>query len=406
MDFNLSQEEELFRRSVVEFAERYVKPNWVLIDDGKYPLINVVRRMSEAGLLGVPFNSRYGGQDGSFTMSALATEELAYADPSLATPVFYLLNTAWPFIVQRYGREEVKEEALPRVVKGVGFIGIASTEPQGGSDVASTRLEARRGVGSWSLYGEKNIVTGASLIINDMDYGGFVTIARTAPMETRHRGLTTLLALVKKDGEVLSGFEYGNYDDIGRRGLVTNYIRFNGLTVKESYILGEVNGGFKILMEGFDIARVLIAAASIGATRWLLDQSRDWIKSRIVFNKPIASYQSISFKYAELATRLEQAKLLTYKAAWLTDKYFILNDRSIDILTVATFNAMAKMTAVELAVETALEAMKWFGGASYFKESNIARVLLGALSYYVGAEGTGNIMRLIIARNLIGREVE
>ncbi|MFP3211577.1 MAG: acyl-CoA dehydrogenase family protein [Thermocladium sp.] len=404
MEFSFNQEEELFRKSAREFVERYVKPNWVALDDGKYGLINIIRRMGEVGLLGIPFNSKYGGADGSFTMVALATEELAYGDPSLATAVYYLLNNAWPFMVQRYASDAVKEEVLPLVSTGKAFIGIASTEPQGGSDVASFKLEAKRKGNAWALNGEKNIVTGISLIVNDLEEGGFVTIGRTGPIESRHKGLTVFLPLIKRRGSLLPGFEYNDYEEIGRRGLPTGLLRFRDFEVPDNQVLGEVNGGFKIAMEGFDLARTMIAAASIGATKWLLEEGRKWIKERQVFGKPIASYEGVSFKYAELATRLEAAELLMFKAVWAADKAFIKGD-GVDILEVATLGAMAKMTAVELAVDASLEVMKWFGGMSYFKELPEARVLLSALSYYVGAEGAANIMRLIVARNRIGKEV-
>lgn len=173
-------------------------------------------------------------------------------------------------------------------------------------------------------------------------------------------------------------------------------------------MLGEVNNGFKIVMEGFDVARTLIGAAALGTARWMLEQGREWIRSRVVFGKPISSYQSISFKYAELSTRLEAARLMVYRAAWLADKFYRGGDSSVSILDIANAGgAMAKMLAVEAAIDVGLEVMKWFGGVSYFKETPpIARAFLGALSYYVGAEGTQNIMRLIVARGLIGKEVE
>ncbi|MGC8974352.1 MAG: acyl-CoA dehydrogenase family protein, partial [Thermoproteus sp.] len=142
MEFSISGEDKMFLESVRAFAEREIAPRWVDIDERRWPIEEVAARLGEAGLLGIPLSSKYGGQDGTFLQAALAVEELAYADPSLATPVYVLLETAWPFIVQRYGRDEVKEEVLPEVAKGRAFIGIGSTEPQGGSDVASFQTKA------------------------------------------------------------------------------------------------------------------------------------------------------------------------------------------------------------------------------------------------------------------------
>ncbi|MFB6490136.1 MAG: acyl-CoA dehydrogenase family protein [Thermoproteus sp. AZ2] len=401
MDFGLSREDELFLEAVRSFAEREIAPRWVDIDERRWPIEEVAAKLGEAGLLGIPLSSKYGGQDGTFLQAALAVEELAYADPSLATPVYALLETAWPLIVQRYGRDEVKEEVLPEVAKGRAFIAIASTEPQGGSDVASFATKAVREGNAWRLYGEKNMVTGVATILNLPYGGGAVAIARTGRPEDRHRGISLLLAPLKRKGVKSPGFEYRDWDEIGRHGLPTGYLRLEGLEVPEEFLLGEVNGGFKLAMEGFDLARTVIGAASVGAARWLLDRGLEWIRQRAVFGKPIASYQAISFKFAELYARLEAARLAVYKAAWTADRYF---RGQADVQAVAVAGASAKYLAVSLAVETALEVMKWFGGASYFKETNVARVLLGALSYYVGAEGAENIMKLIIARGVIGKE--
>jgi len=161
----LSREEALFRDSVREVGERYVKPHWVELDEGKYPILEVASKLAEHGLVGLTLSSRYGGPDGTFLMASIAAEELAYADPSLAVPVYFLLEAAWPFIVQRYARESVKEEVLPRLTRGEAWVGIASTEPQGGSDVAGERTEARLVDGRWLLTGEKNMVTGVSIAL-------------------------------------------------------------------------------------------------------------------------------------------------------------------------------------------------------------------------------------------------
>ncbi|WP_069807951.1 acyl-CoA dehydrogenase family protein [Vulcanisaeta thermophila] len=405
MDFGFSREEVLFRDSVREFGERYVKPHWIELDEGKYSLLDLIPRLAEHGLVGLTISSRYGGSEGSFLMAAIAAEELAKADPSLAVPVYFLLETAWPFIVQRYAKDSVKEEVLPRLVKGEAWIGIASTEPQGGSDVAGERTEAKFVNGKWLVTGEKSMVTGVSIALKLPYGGGFVTITRTGPLEARHRAITTFLLMVKRNGVVNEGIETREWDEWGRHGIPTNYLKLNNTPVDPDFILGEVNNGFKIAMEGFNVARTIIGAASIGSAMWLLEQGREWIKQRVVFGKPIASYQSISFKYAELHARLEAAKLMVYKAAWLADKFYS-GDPAVSISDVAAAGAMAKMLAVEAAVDTGLEVMKWFGGMSYFRETPIARALLGILSYYVGAEGTQNIMRLIIARQVIGREVE
>ncbi|MEZ0319244.1 MAG: acyl-CoA dehydrogenase, partial [Pyrobaculum sp.] len=248
-----------------------------------------------------------------------------------------------------------------------------------------------------------NMVTGVATALNLPYGGGVVAVTRTGRVEDKHRGITVFLALLKRRGRVSPGFTYRDWEEIGRHGLPTGYLTLEGLPVEDFFMLGELNGGFKIAMEGFNLARTIIGAASVGAARWLLDRGLEWIKQRVVFGKPVASYQGVGFKFAELYARLQSAQLAVYKAAWVADRHYS-GDVAFTVHDVATAGAVAKYLAVSLAVETALEVMKWLGGASYFKETNVARSLLGILSYYVGAEGAENIMKLIIARNVIGRE--
>jgi Acyl-CoA dehydrogenases len=228
MDFGLSREDKLFLDAVRSFAGRVIAPRWVEVDEGRWPIEEVAARLGEAGLLGIPLSSKYGGQDGTFLQAALAAEELAYADPSLATSVYMLLETAWPYMVQRYGREEAKEEVLPEVAAGRAFIGIGSTEPQGGSDVASFQTKAVKEDGLWRLYGEKNMVTGVTTMLNLPYGGGVIAITRTGRLEDRHRSITVFLALLKRKGRVAPGFSHRDWEEIGRHGLPTGYLTWRG----------------------------------------------------------------------------------------------------------------------------------------------------------------------------------
>lgn len=406
MDFALSPEERLFLENVRSAVERHVAPHWVDLDSGRYPLERVIAGLAQSGLAGFTIGEEYGGQGGSFLMAALAAEEIAYGDPSMSSAVYFLLECTWPYMVQLYGSDEAKRQVLPEVAAGRAFIGIASTEPHGGSDVAGTTTLAREGSDGWRLYGEKSMVTGVSTALGLPYGGGFVTVARTGPQEDRHRAITLFLAMVKEGGEVRAGFRHRDHEELGRGGIPTAYLYLEGLEVPRQHVVGPLNGGFKVAMEGFNLARAIIGAASIGVARWLLDRAREWVKERKVFDRPIAAYQGISFKYAELYARLEATRLAVYRAAWLADKYYREAAPGYTVHDVAAAGAVAKYLAVGLAVEVGLEVMKWFGGASYFRELPVNRALLGALSYYVGAEGAENIMKLIIARNLLGREVD
>jgi len=405
VDFELKPEVKLFRDKVSEFCARRIEPRWVEIDESGEIGPEIVQMLASQGLLGLVLDEEYGGQSGGFLEASLAAEELAYHAPALALAVLYLLQNSWTYIVQLYGSDEARQEVLPRVCHGDALIGIASTEAHGGSDVASVKLRAeRREDGNWIVSGEKSMVSLPSIIERMRWGGGWVLISRTGRLEEKHRSITTFLALMKKDGRVDPSVTYKPWTEFARRGLDTSVVTFTNYVLDDKYRLGEVNKGFKIAMEGFNLARCLIGAVTVGCARWLLEQGISWIKQRELFGRPIASYQSISFKLADHLKELEAARLLCYKAAWAADKYYKEKSQNISLRDIAVLGAMSKLKCASLAFEVGEDVMKWFGGASYFKELPIFRAWLAAFSYVVGAEGTENMMRLIIARETLGRE--
>jgi len=404
MDFELGVNVKIFRDGVAEFCKKWIEPRWVEVDESGEIGLDIVRMLASQGLLGLVLDEEYGGQGGGFFEAAVAGEELAYHAPALSLAVLYLLQNSWTYVVQLYGGGDAKSEVLPRICRGEALIGIASTEAQGGSDVAGVRLRAERlGEGEWLVTGEKSMVSLPS-IIERMEWGGgWVLVTRTGKLEDRHKGITTFLALMKRDGRVDPAIRYRRLTEIARRGLDTSTLTFNGFVIDDKYRVGEVNGGFKVAMEGFNLARCLIGAVTVGCARWLIEQGVSWIKQREAFGRPIASYQAISFRLADHLKELEAARLLCYKAAWTADRYYKKRSPSVSIRDVAVLSAMSKLKCASLAFEIGEDVMKWFGGASYFKELPIFRAWLAAFSYVVGAEGTENMMRLIIAREALGR---
>ncbi|MEN3048206.1 MAG: acyl-CoA dehydrogenase family protein [Candidatus Caldarchaeales archaeon] len=404
MDFSESPDHRVFRESVREFCRRHVEPVWIEIDESGVIDPELVRRMAENGIYALTLSEEYSGQGGTFTEAAIAGEELAYHAPALSLAVLFIIQSSWPYVFQLYGSDEGRSEVLPEVARGRAAIGIASTEAHGGSDVSDVRLQAVRDGDEWIVTGEKSMVSLPGIIESLPWGGGWFTIARTGDPRAKHNTITDFLVLMKRKGVRDGSISYRPWTEIGRKGLDTSVVTFNGTRVPDAFRIGEVNGGFRIAMEGFNLARSMIGAITIGSARWMLDNGREWIKQRVVFGKPIASYQAISFRFADLAKELEAARLLCYKAAWVADKYYLERDGSVDLGDVALYGAMSKLKCAALAVEIGQEVMKWFGGAAYYKETPIVRAWLGALSYVLGAEGTENMMRLIIARRLIGRE--
>ncbi|MEM0078971.1 MAG: acyl-CoA dehydrogenase family protein [Nitrososphaerota archaeon] len=405
MDFEFSEDELRFRESVREFCKRYIEPKWVEIDErGRIP-VDLIKKMGEQGLLAIPVSEEYGGMGGTITMAAIAAEEIGYHDPSVATAVYVLLNNGWPFLMEKYSGEEAKQEILPKVAKGDAFYGIASTESHGGSDVAGIKTTAVKKNSTWILNGEKTYISGIREIQELPEGGGYFLVAKTGKPEYGHRNITAFNLIVKWNGKVKAGWKPTIFEEIGRRGISTGSFTLEDFEVEDKYRIGEENKGFYYLMEGFNVARILVAAATIGSGRWALDQAVEWIRNRRLFEgRSIASFQGVSFKFSELYSELEAARLLTYRAAWLADKIYVEKDSRWRERDLNVPVALCKLKAPEATSKIYEELMKWYGAYAYTKDCNAFRGWLGTFSYTIGAEGAQNIMRLIIARDIIGSE--
>jgi acyl-CoA dehydrogenase len=404
LDFSFSREEELFREAVRGFLSKRLSPIWESIDESGLIPVELIRDMGSQGFFAIPVPEEYGGQGGTFTLAVIAAEEVGYHDPSMATAVYTLLNNAWPYILYLYGSENVKLEILPLVGSGRAFFGIASTEPQGGSDVAGLRASATRGDGYYSLWGEKIYISGVREALEQLDTGGWLLLARTGRLEDRHRGLTAFAFIAKRNGRLVEGLEYSMLKTIGRHGISTGVLTLKGARTPLDTVIGGEGRGFYVAMEGFNVARIMVAAANLGVARWALEEAVKWSRERVLFERPIASFQAVSFPLAELAIELEAARLLVYKSAWMADRIYARREPGLKPGDLAFYAAASKMKAVEVAFKILETAMKTLGALSYTKESKVNRGLLGVLSYLVGAEGAQNIMRYIVARELIGKD--
>ncbi len=406
VNFEFSEDQKIFRESVREFLAKHLQPVWAKIDEEHYIPTDLIHRMGEQGFFGIPVPEEYGGQGGDFVSAAIAVEEVAYHDPSVAVAVYTLLNNAWPFILSLYGTDEAKQLILPLVGNGRGFFGIASTEPHGGSDVAGTRTRAEKRGDKYVVNGEKIFISGVRESMEQLELGSWYLIARTGSMEARHRGISGFAFVGNNKGKKPEGLEYSILNTIGRHGISTGMLTFKDVEISSSMLVGQENRGFYYAMEGFTLARILVAAANIGAARWGLEQAIEWSKGRVMYEdqRPITRFQGVSFRIAEAAMELEATRLLVYKAAWMADRIYIEREPGLKPKDLNFWSASAKLKAVQTSFKTLSLAMEFYGAASYVKETNIARSFIGALSYYVGAEGAQNIMRYIIAREILGRE--
>jgi acyl-CoA dehydrogenase len=402
LDFALSEEEALFRESVARVMERLVGGGrWAEVDEAGVIPWDFVREMGRQGLFAIPVPEEKGGPGGTWLMAAIALEEVGRADPSMNLAVFTLLNNAWPFVLARHGDPEVYGEVLEALSRGEAFYGIASTEPSGGSDVAGIQTRAEREGDGYRVRGEKILISGVREALEQAELGGWTLLARTGG--EGHRGLTAFAFIPRRRGRLeAEGLSYEILETVGRRAISTGILRLEGVRIPARSVLGGEGRGFYVAMEGFTLARILVAAANVGAASWALERAVEWARERRLFGgRPIASFQGVSFPLAEAWVELEAARMLVYRAAWTADRY-LRGEAQREQLNM--LSAASKMKAVEAAFKAFETAMKTLGGISFVKETNLFRGLLGSLSYLVGAEGTQNIMRYIVARDLIGRE--
>ena len=405
VDFEFSEDEIRFRDSVREFAKRYIEPKWIEIDEqGKIPM-DLIKKIADQGLFAIPVPEEYGGMGGTMVMAALAVEEIAYHDPAVAVAVYTLLQNGWPLALALFGQEEAKMEILPKVASGDAFFGIASTEPQGGSDVAGNKTVAKKVGDKWVISGEKAFISGIREIQELPEGGGFFLVAKTEKPGWSHKRITDFAVLPKWNGKIREEWKPTVYEEIGRHGLSTGGFMLENFEVDDKYRIGEVNKGFYLVLQGFNIARILVAAATIGSARWALDRAKEWLTTRKLFQgRPIASFEGISFRYAELYTMVEAAKYFVYKAAWMADNIYLTKSPRFKPQDLNLPVAMAKMVGPTTATEVYTEVLKWFGAYGYTKECAAHRGWLGTFSYTIGAEGAQNIMKYIIARDTLGSD--
>jgi acyl-CoA dehydrogenase len=398
MDFSWNEEQRLWRQTVRDFAQREIAPRVREIDtEGRIPP-EIIKGMAELGLLGPVCSEEYGGAGMDWTLAAIAAEEIGRADISLAVPVLYLVEAAWGYILDRYGTPELKAEILPKVTAGEAFLGIATTEPEGGSDIlGACHTKAVRQGDGWVLNGEKMYISG---VRESLAMGGIhLLLARTNPDPAAGHRAFTFFGLPLKG---TAGITPTYFEDMGRMGISTGGFALEDVCVPAAHQVGELNRGFYHAMEGFSAARVLIGATCVGASEAVLDMGVEHIKQRRAFGRPLASYEGISFPLADHYANLESTRLLVYKAAWIMDQKYGPGTKTHSDISLAA--ALAKLRAPRVGFEIMNEVADWFGAMAYTKECPVEMGIRGIRSYSIGAEGTMNIMRLIITRELLGPE--
>ena len=386
MDFELSPDHDLIRRTVRDFAEGEVAPVAEELDRTKAFPYDIVRQLGELGLMGIPFPEEYGGAGGDSLAYAIAVEELTRIDSSVAITLCAHTSLGTQPIYL-FGSEEQKREWMPELTAGRKLGAFGLTEPEAGSDAGNVRTRARLDGGEWVIDGAKQFITNAGT-----DISGLVCItARTGERsgdEREARGRYEISNLLVANGT--PGYEQGEpYRKMGWNASDTRPLSFTECRVPEESLLGPRGAGFKQFLHVLDIGRIGVAAMGVGLAQGALDQALAYAKERKAFGKAISKYQAIQGKLADMATEIEAGRLLTYKAALLKDagKSFTLTA------------AQAKLKTGRLAVRCSEEAVQIHGGYGYIEEYPVCRFYRDAKILTIG-EGTDEIQQMVIARAL------
>ncbi|OIK12543.1 acyl-CoA dehydrogenase [Bacillus sp. MUM 13] len=375
MQFKLTEEHEMIRKMVRDFARNEVAPTAAERDEEERFDREIFDKMAELGLTGIPWPEEYGGIGSDFLAYCIAVEELSRVCASTGVTLSAHTSLAgWPIF--KFGSEEQKQKYLRPMAQGEKIGAYGLTEPGSGSDAGGMRTTAR-------LDGDHYILNGSKIFITN---GGiadtYVVFALTDP-ESKQKGTSAFI--VEKD---FAGFSVGKKEKkLGIRSSPTTEIIFEDCRVPKENLLGKEGEGFKIAMMTLDGGRNGIAAQAVGIAQGALDAAIDYAKEREQFGKPIAAQQGIGFKLAEMATSVEASRLLTYQAAWLESEGLPYGKES----------AMSKLFAGDAAMKVTTEAVQVFGGYGYTKDYPVERYMRDAKITQI-YEGTQEIQKLVISR--------
>ncbi len=378
MFFELTEEQQAVQQAARDFAQNVLKPGVIERDrDMKYPK-NEVQQMKEMGFMGMMVSPEYGG-GGMDTLSyVLAMEEISKVDSSCSV-IMSVNNSLVCWGLETFGNEEQKQKYLTKLAGGEWIGAFCLSEPEAGSDATSQRTTAVDMGDYYLLNGTKNWITnGGSSQVH-------LVMAQT-DKEKGHRGINCLIVETDWPGVVIGAKE----DKLGIRASDTHTIMYNDVKVPKANRIGDDGFGFKFAMKTLNGGRIGIAAQALGIAGGAYELALAYSQERTAFGKPISKHQAISFKLADMATEIEAAKLMVYRAAWL-------KDQGMDY---STASAMAKLYASEVAMRHTVEAVQVHGGYGFVKEYHVERLMRDAKITQI-YEGTSEIQRIVISRNIL-----
>ncbi|MBR0455305.1 MAG: acyl-CoA dehydrogenase [Firmicutes bacterium] len=380
MNFSLTKEQEFVRKMVRDFAETEVEPLAADIDaEHRFPE-ETVEKMAKYGLLGVPFPTEYGGAGGDHISYAITVEELSKKCAS--TGVICSAHTSlccWPIF--NWGTEEQKQKYLPDLLSGKKLGAFGLTEPNAGTDASGQQTRAVDGGDCWILDGAKVFITN----------GGYADVFVVMAMTDKSKGNHGISSFIVEKGD--EGFSIGKTEDkMGICASSTTELIFQNCKIPKDRLLGEVGQGFKVAMSTLDGGRIGIASQALGIAQGALDVTVDYMKARKQFGKSLSKFQALQFMVAELATEIEAARLLVYRAADMKDKH----------LPYGPAAAMAKYFAAETAMHVTTKCVQLHGGYGYTKDYPVERMMRDAKITEI-YEGTTEVQKMVIAASVLGK---
>jgi alkylation response protein AidB-like acyl-CoA dehydrogenase len=381
VNFELNREQKEIKSAIKEFCEKEFKSELALeLDEKEEFPIQLYKKAAKLGFTSMRIPEEYDGQGYGLFEDCIAVEEMCRVDPGLgaATSLGILMV---PDILLRHGTEEQRKKYIPPLARGDAVCAAAVTEPEHGSDITRMDTKAVKNGNEWIINGDKQFITNAPIADT------FIVICQTDPNATpSHRGQSAFL--IEKG---TPGFEVTQlHGKMGIRTCVTGSISLSDVKVPESNLVGELNKGFYYALELFNGTRITVAAQAVGMSQGAFERAFQYAKNRKQFGSPIIRFQGVSFKLAEMAIKIEAARMLTYKAAWLYDK------GKLD--SIAT--SMAKAFAGRVAMEVTDEAIQIFGGYGYLADYHVERFHRCAKITEI-YEGTTEIQKLTIINRLM-----
>jgi acyl-CoA dehydrogenase len=379
VSFALTDEQKALRDLAHAFAEREIRPRALEYDEHSTHPADVIAKAHGVGLMNLHVPSEYGGLGLSALDGALVDEELCWGCAGIGIAIMASGLGAGPVIVA--GTEEQKREWLPPLVEEPILCSFCLTEPNAGSDVSGIQTTAVR-------HGDDYVLNGSKMFITNASHASWLTVFASTDREQGRRGLSAFVVPTSLDGVVVEK----HLDKMGQRATDTSAVAFQDVKVPAANRLGEEGEGFKIAMQTLDATRPATASAAVGVARAALEYASDYAKGRVQFGQPIAMNQGINFMIADMATKIEAARLLVWQAAWMLDSGY---GRRATL-----YSSMAKRFAADMCMEVTTDAVQVFGGYGYIKEYPVEKLMRDAKLFQI-YEGTSQIQRLVIARELL-----